>query len=173
MVKPFVYAGIGSRETPSEICALMELMGDELAKLGGVLRSGAAYGADQAFERGCDLAGGAKEIYLPWAGYNNHASHFTGPTMDAQELASKVIPHWNSIHRRGVKLLLSRNMHQVMGWDLNQPCDFIICWTKDGKDLGGTAYALMAARLFDIPIFNLGSMSLMDVAHNIERTITK
>ena len=48
------YAGIGSRETPSEILKLFENVGKFLAKKNFILRSGHAPGADISFENGAD-----------------------------------------------------------------------------------------------------------------------
>ena len=50
------YAGVGSRSTPAEVLHWMESIGRGMARAGMVLRSGAARGADSAFERGCDRA---------------------------------------------------------------------------------------------------------------------
>ncbi len=50
------YAGIGSRQTPSEMLSLMESLAGRLAADGWVLRSGASPGADQAFFRGARRA---------------------------------------------------------------------------------------------------------------------
>ena len=46
------YAGIGSRKTPEDIITLMHRLGVRLAELGFTLHSGAANGADTAFEIG-------------------------------------------------------------------------------------------------------------------------
>lgn len=46
------YAGIGSRETPENICKFMTTCATFLADNDYVLRSGAAIGADAAFEVG-------------------------------------------------------------------------------------------------------------------------
>ncbi|NYZ17456.1 hypothetical protein HL658_33350 [Azospirillum sp. RWY-5-1] len=68
------YTRIGSRETPPAVLEVMAAVGERLAQLGWVLRSGGAVGADQAFGRGCDRAGGRKEIFLPWPGLDGHPS---------------------------------------------------------------------------------------------------
>ena len=44
------YTGIGSRETPKDIMQLMSKLAYKLASEGYILRSGAAQGADTAFE---------------------------------------------------------------------------------------------------------------------------
>ena len=62
------YTGIGSRETPIEIQKLFINVGRYLAKKKLILRSGGANGADQAFEKGCDLVSGKKRniLTLDW-----------------------------------------------------------------------------------------------------------
>ena len=54
------YAGIGSRKTPDDVLAFMQRIAQWLAKRNYILRSGAAQGADTAFENG---AGMKKEIF--------------------------------------------------------------------------------------------------------------
>lgn len=49
-----------------------------------------------------------------------------------------------------------RNVHQILGLELNNPVDAVICWTPNGDVVGGTATALKLAMKADIPIFNLG-----------------
>lgn len=57
-----IYAGIGSRSTPDDVIDKMHVLGEHFAHKGWLLRSGAADGADSAFEHGCDNGGGEKEI---------------------------------------------------------------------------------------------------------------
>ena len=150
------YAGIGSRQTPAGILDTMENIGRELASKGYILRSGGADGADSAFERGCDQAGGKKEIFLPWAGFNDNPSPLTRVSNRAMILASQYHPGWFNMSQ-GARKLHARNGHQVLGEHLNSPVDFIVCWTKDGKDIGGTAQAMRIARAYNIRIYNLAT----------------
>jgi len=43
------------------------------------------------------------------------------------------------------KKLHGRNVKQVLGDDLKTPSDFLLCWTKEGKDVGGTRTAIVLA----------------------------
>lgn len=61
-----LYAGIGSRETPGPVLAMMTYAARELATMGWKLRSGGAGGADKAFARGTTN----REIRIPWSSYN-------------------------------------------------------------------------------------------------------
>jgi hypothetical protein len=155
------FSGIGSRETPPEILALMVEVGKFLALKGYVLRSGGANGADKAFEQGCDQAQGQKEIYLPWKGFNDNPSelHLKSPALNkikdkAFELASHYHPAWDQLNY-GARCLMARNGMQVLGQDLNTPVEFVICWNLGGFSHGGTSQALRIAQDWKIPIFML------------------
>ena len=150
---PF-YAGIGSRETPANIRALFGELAYELGDMGYTLRSGAAEGADAAFERG--LANHhEKEIWLPWKGFNNHPSAFYRPTADALQLAASLHPAWERC-AQGARKLHARNMHQILGQDLSTPVDFVACWTKEGSGAGGTGQAIRLAKSRGIAVFDFG-----------------
>lgn len=153
------YAGIGSRDTPPPVLRRMTRVAERLAARGYVLRSGAARGADAAFEAG---AGQAKRIYLPWAGFNGHVSDLGQPTVDAMRLAEMVHPNWKALGQAAQKLM-ARNSHQILGNTLRSPVDFVVCWTPDGCETeaerstktGGTGQAIAIADRWGIPVFNL------------------
>lgn len=149
-----IYAGIGSRETPAEVLNAMRRVGARLAAGGWILRSGAAAGADTAFEVGCDSEDGFKEIYLPWPGFENHPGPFHPLTQAAFELAATYHPKWESCGPLA-RCMHARNGYQVLGADLETPADCVICWTADGHASGGTGQALRIARARGIPAFNL------------------
>ena len=157
-MQPRFYAGIGSRETPSDVLTLMASIAEQLANGGWTLRSGHALGADQAFEHG---AGIMSEIYLPFpmfqAAVPIHGEVFTRPTAAAWRLASQIHPAWDRC-TNFARDCHARNMHQVLGWDLATPVDFVICWARldpDGNPRGGTAQAVRLARREHISVFNL------------------
>ena len=154
-----VYAGIGGRDIPKYIYDYMVSIGEYLSNC--VLRSGHAEGSDSAFEEGCDNYGGRKEIYIPWKGFNKSDSNLYHITDEALELAAKYHPAWDKLSK-WAKQLMARNCFQVLGKDLKTPCDFIVCWTKNGKMIGGTSQALRIAKDYNIPIFNLGCYNSED-----------
>lgn len=152
------YAGIGSRRTPPDILTLMTEIA-HLCELNNiVLRSGGAPGADLAFEYGTQL----KEIFLPWKGFNGNNSLLYHDNPAAFELASTVHPAWFRLSIP-VRKLISRNMCQVLGADLDSPVSFVVCYTPDGaenekecsKATGGTGTAIILASRIEIPVFNL------------------
>jgi len=148
------YTGVGSRATPAYVMEMMEEIAIECEKKDLILRSGGADGADTAFENG---AGESKEIYIPWKGFNGSSSFRYESSPEAEKIARTIHPKWGSLSYGG-KALHTRNVHQVLGQNLNEPSDFLVCWTENAKDVGGTATAIKLARKNNIPIFNLGNL---------------
>lgn len=159
------YAGIGSRETPPEILSLMRSVAERLAAAGWRLRSGAAPGADAAFEAG---AGPDSEIYLPWPRFQDSRSELAIERMpvlpQAEEIAAAHHPAWDRL-RRPVRLLMARNVCQILGADLQSPAAFVLCWAANPRldaqgrvcDVdGGTGLAVRLAYARNIPVFHLG-----------------
>lgn len=166
------YAGIGSRSTPIHILSQMSQWAFVLAEAGYVLRSGAADGADAAFEQGADAARGAKEIYLPWAGFNG-SSGIVPSLSRGESIVKDLHPAWPRLSQ-GAKKLHSRNAFQVLGPNLNSPVAFVLCWTPDAAQTheertsrtGGTGMAIAIASLRGIPVINMardGWLSLVQV----------
>jgi len=151
------YAGIGSRETPKDVCAKMTKLAKYLAERKYILRSGGAEGADLAFEKGVWVQR-LKEIYLPWKGFNDSKSELYTSSKEAEEIAIQFHPRWHLL-KSGGKKLQTRNVHQVLGKDLKTPSKFVICWTSDGKASGGTGQAIRIANAHQIPVFNLYNLA--------------
>ena len=162
------YAGIGSRETPKDILNSMQWISGKLYEKGYTLRSGGAKGADTSFSLGAAEASlGSStipyKIYLPWNGFNdcghNPSRGFfdasTAPTwQEALDMVDKYHPAPNKLSSFARKLM-ARNSYQVLSTTLKDPVDFVICWTKGGKLVGGTAQAMKIAMDFGVPIYNL------------------
>ena len=158
------YAGIGARDTPDDVLQKMRIVAQTLATK-AVLRSGGARGADSAFYQGYVQAGspdGQLEIYLPQQTFNGFVcdgkSVFGPPTKEARAIAREYHPNWPNLGCLG-RDFMARNAYQVLGYDLNTPTTFIICWTKDGKVVGGTGQALRMAEDLGIPVLNFGHHS--------------
>jgi hypothetical protein len=163
------YAGIGSRETPADMLALMQALATRAAGEGWVLRTGLSPGADQAFYRGAVAGGGAIELFLPWPGFEAGSLLDAGagtvrvhpsPSAAACELAARFHPHWEELSAQA-RRLLARDAHEVLGTDLRSPAQLVACWTADGSLDGeglyedGTGQALRIAHHHGIPVLNL------------------
>lgn len=142
--KTLRYSGIGARRSPPEIKKLMTRIASYLGAQNWVLRSGGAYGADTAFEIGCDSVNGKKEIYTVES--NIPAQAF--------EVAKEFHPVWDTLNDY-IKRLHGRNSMIILGPDLLIPVNFVICYTADGKFSGGTGIGMHIANKYNIPIFNL------------------
>jgi hypothetical protein len=145
------YAGIGSRETPDNICIMMSQIARKLEQYNYCLRSGGAPGADLAFEQGV-LEN--KEIYIPWKNFNGNIDGIVPPlNAVVAEYVKQYHPNWKNLSN-AAKKLMARNTYQILGKNLNDPVDFVLCWTKNGKDAGGTGFAIRMAWDFNIPVYN-------------------
>lgn len=153
-----IYTGIGSRETPDEVLDQMYTLGMHLGQFGFTLRSGGAGGADTAFEEGSDAVDGEKEIYLPWRGFNDRTDGIVLELPPIKNLARKIAmnhhPAWHRLTEGG-RALHTRNVPQVLGRNITTPSDFVLCWTPDGRDSGGTGTAIRIANGKGIPVYNL------------------
>ncbi len=150
-----IYSGIGSQKADPHICAMVSIFASQLESAGWFLRSGHADGCDISFEMGVLKQ---MEIHLPWAGYNN-AHHgwpyiVPKPTHEVQMIARQWHPKWDELSGP-VKLLMCRNVTIVLGANLDQHAEMVVCWTPKGALTGGTAHGMKVAYAYDIPVFNL------------------
>lgn len=164
-----IYTGVGSRETPLAVLEQMANFAAEMARQGWTLRSGGAPGADSAFEAGHRRVTTERlEIYLPWKGFNKNPSGLVGVSVEALQVAAKSHPAWSACSAQAQKLH-GRNAYQVLGLSLQDPTDFVLCWTSDGatsrkertRDTGGTGTAIVLAEANGVPVFNLARPGAM------------
>lgn len=134
------YAGIGSRETPGHILKKMKNIAKELHTSKYILRSGGAIGADTAFASG---AGDLKEIFKA-----------KDATQEAIEYASQFHPAWDQCNDYA-RQLHGRNAMIILGRDLHTPVSVVYCYTKNGKDIGGTGLGMRIAWANNIKVYNL------------------
>lgn len=161
---PHAYLGAGSRESPTDILALMNRIAAALARRGWALRSGGAPGADSAFEAGALAAGGRVGLYLPWRGFEGRVAHVVlhEPSDRAIVMAPQFHPAWIQL-KRGARALHARNVHQLLGSTCDNPASFVVCWTPDGATsaaetsarAGGTGTAIRIASAHGVPVYNL------------------
>lgn len=164
-----IYAGVGARVTPEAICASMVSIGEQLSDK-WLLRSGFSGKADMAFGKGAENGQGAFEMYLPWEGFNSApiederfiVPQWTVELLDIAEQAYNYDPLVRAGHKtnwRGLKdttkCLMARNVPQVLGLDLRTLARMVVCYTKNGMDIGGTGQAIRVAKMLNIPVFNL------------------
>lgn len=158
------YAGIGSRSTPLGILCEMTRMATNLELCGFTLRSGGAQGADNAFEKGVKNPA-HKEIFLPWRLFNNNTSGRYIVGDDAIRMAAHFHPAWHNCSHAARKLH-GRNSYIIMGENLDDPVDFVLCYTPNGNGKGGTGQGMRIAMHYGIPVFDLGKDEYWDKEFN-------
>lgn len=153
---------------------MMRSLGFNLACRGWVLRSGCAQGADSAFEDGAFDAYFAHsahvpkpELYLPWPKYEGRYRSVTKrdePQEEAFPVAAHFHPAWTSCSQ-GAQKLHARNVHQVLGYDVNYPAlsSFIVCWTPGGAGGGGTGQALRIAQHYGVTVYDLARPEILEL----------
>ena len=165
MNKELYFSGIGSRSTPDNIMSKMKSISHYLTSKGFYLNSGGATGADSAFEEGAIFE--KRRIYLPKEGFNKKHSNgkeYIVPPYN-EELIKKYHPKFEALTKDG-RLFMSKNSYQVLGYTLEKPVDFVVCWTEGGKMKGGTAQAMRIAMDYNIPIFNLYRVDTINLLKN-------
>ena len=156
------YTGVGSRETPLDIQRQMIGFASVLESWDFILRSGHAKGADIAFERGV-LNDCNKKIYS--AGTKMEVDDDTWK----KSVAIAIAHHPNPGAAMKYIALIGRNPFQVLGDDLKTKSDFVICWTANGKDVGGTGTTMRIATAYIIPIYNMFSIPSKEILAAIKR----
>jgi hypothetical protein len=162
MIKKF-YAGIGSRETPLDVQNSIIKIAQQLGEQGYTLRTGGAMGADTAFMAGAISGDFPIKVYLPSAWFqglrhNPKNGFFDSSTASTWNEALALVDKYHPVPEKlsdFARRLMARNAYQVLSTTLKDPVDFVICWTKGGKLVGGTAQAMKIAMDFGVPIYNL------------------
>ncbi len=171
-----VYAGVGARRTPSAVLARMQDLARELAVRGWHLRTGGADGADSAFANATPT--GQRTVFVPWRGYNGwDASANRGVPLcrvlgadeirAMREAAAAHHPAWERCPER-VRDLHARNVAVLLGADMGQAVDAMVCWTDKGQVRGGTGMAIRVARHHGVPVLNLAEVDARQALRRLE-----
>lgn len=168
-----IITGIGSRQTPEDVCQLFIELGEEARIRKWWVRSGHADGADYAFEKGA-LSHGI--IYLPWVGFNRDKPLLGNASTqllrkEVLKIVYKHEPYAKDLSD-GVKLIKSRNVYQVLGVDLKSPSNVVVCWTPEGAITGGTGLAIKIAQAHKIPVVNVGDPNTARNLNSMMQEIT-
>lgn len=156
------YSGIGSRKTPKEICSLISLIGKKLEERKWILRSGAALGADQAFEKF------VKNKYI----YTVKNFDFSEPNYSfcKTELLSVLDKKFSlDSYSPYCQVLLLRDINQVLGSFKTSPehSKFLITWTKsenyNDSSIGGSRIAIRCALKYGIKVYNLVNRTTLEM----------
>ena len=165
------YAGVGARKTPDQVLRGMRDIAANLAGRGWHLRTGGAKGADDAFA--CAVPAERRTVFIPWRGYNGW-SQSEGRALTAGELralraaAEPHHPAWRSC-ATSVHDLHARNVAILLGADMREPVNAMVCWTENGRIQGGTGMAIRLARHYRIPVLNLAELDMRAAMDRLDR----
>ena len=89
---------------------------------------------------------------------------------DIEQITASIHPAWHNCNEwaRGMHM---RNVHQILGYDLNSPVDAVVTWVKEdayGNPVGGTAGSIKLAHRYGIPVFNLNTPDVQKVLYEIK-----
>ncbi len=89
---------------------------------------------------------------------------------EARAIAASIHPAWHncSDYAKGCH---GRNIYQVLGRDLKTQVSFVICWTPEGKEIGGTRTAIVLAKRNKIPVYNLAVYEISSVEEFVRKVI--
>lgn len=97
------------------------------------------------------------EVYLPYDGKDGiYQDDFTKPDPDAYVIGEIVHSNWNGISQV-LQDTYAANMHSLGGHDLQDNSDFLITWSSNGRPSGSAGMVERAAKILEIPVFNLGN----------------
>ena len=156
-VLTMTYAGIGSRQTPSEVLKQMTEIAKQLESKGYTLNTGITFrgkeeGADKAFSDGTTK----KNLFSP---------EKQGARAKEQTIAKEMHPNPGALSGGGLKLM-ARNTNQVFGDNLDKPVDFVLFYAKETSNSlrpeGGTGQAVEMARRKGIPTINMADINWKD-----------
>ena len=160
--RPFIIAGIGSREI-SDNPEAAEMFRKVFERLNGcldrngagiLLRSGGSEGADMIAET---TFKGAKEIILPWTDFNGtHPDALIyRKDSEAEEIVNRLHPAPEKL-KIGARKCIERDVWEIIGPpNSRRDADAVICWTPEAKMVGGTAMAMRVAKEKGIPVYNV------------------
>lgn len=172
-----IVSGIGSRETPAPDGSRMTSFAHSVTNNGGIIRSGGAPGADTFFASGVS-APNRQEIFLPFKNFNGVQSGVGVYLLQelhikkrhaAEKIAEMFHPNWVAVQRNPtVVALMTRNVFQVLGCNLNTPSDLLVMWAKGTRNsvakkdannriadvAGGTGLAVRLAAFLEIPVLH-------------------
>lgn len=176
------YTGVGSRDITDEEWDVMVAVAKWLAQW-VKLRSGKAGGSDSAFEYGVSLSDfpDNKEIYIPWPKFEGNEIPGEKISLDRPDsvnyaltlqYAKEIHPAWDKLSQ-GAKKLHQRNVHQVLGRNLENPTPSIFLLAcsdedKNGDVKGGTRTAWMLAKQFGVPCFNIRGKTKREIFEFIQ-----
>lgn len=162
-----IFTGVGHRKgVPDNIRNKAVQLTSWLCARGVKLRTGDADGMDAVFRDAAPKE--MRQFFAPLNRYNAHPDAIMIKPSEihpcyysqARDITANTHPYFYNLGDFERELHI-RNAFQVLGPELDEPSNFLVCWTKDGAETkttratGGTGQAIRLAIKYNIPVFNL------------------
>ena len=159
------YAFIANKEAPADIIALAGKIAKRLDEMGYTTRTGGTEGLEDSVEAAVSKV----EVYIPWKDFNQKASKFNRNDKSAADLVKPFHPTFDTL-KPAIQAIVARNVHIILGKNLQSPVGFVVCWSADGvehaKDktakTGFVGIPIAIASSLKIPVFNLKNADALE-----------
>lgn len=150
------FAACGEWELPEDVMAELTAIAEELLQEKYIMRLDGNPGACEAFLNACEYEEDM-ELYIPWENFNDHETGHHKVTAGALEQAFLHHPDWTQVGDEDARLEIGRYSYLILGKDLKSPCDFLICYSDQGKaESDDIAQVIRIADSNLIPVFDFG-----------------
>ena len=83
------------------------------------------------------------------------------------DLAAQLHPGWHKCSQ-GARKLHARNVAILLGPNMDEPVDAVLCWTPNAAVTGGTGMGISIAMSRDIPVFNFAAREPAGVLEELD-----
>ena len=66
--------------------------------------------------------------------------------------------------------LHARNVANLLGADMREPVNAMVCWKENGRIQGGTGMAIRVPQHYRIPVLNLATLDVREAMDRLDRT---
>jgi hypothetical protein len=152
------YGGLCNPDAPDSVMSQMKTLAERLEAKGYTLRTNGAKGGEASMEAGSSDV----EAHIPWRNFNEHPSKLNRTTDEAKAVIRQFAPGFDGL-KPAVQTIIASKAHVILGKDLKNPIQFLICWTQDGAETmaqrnaktGYIGVGIALAASLKIPVFNL------------------
>jgi hypothetical protein len=186
--RTMTYAGIGSRETPTDVLKLMTEASKYLDSIGYTLQTGFTFkdketgldeeGADKAFSDGSKnkILFGPSGIRRTVNGNTSLETYDNNVSKISEAVVKEIHPAPDRLTPGGLKLM-ARNTNQIFGKNLDSTVDFVLFYAEETdnplRPKGGTGQAVEMARRKGIPTINMANPNWRQELDRVLSSITQ
>lgn len=162
------YAAVGDQTCPSRYYDIITKITRYFESDGYVVRTRGSKGFDEVVDESVER----KELFVPWRGFEGRTTNTYNPSQDVFDKAAEFHPRWYKLNNR-VRRIMASATACVLGPDLKSRSEFVICWTPDAEQGGGTGQSIRVASYYGIPVFDLAGMPYDELKNGVDNYLEK